>query len=161
MKRDYLLCRIFPQLVTLLTFGKKLQIHDDDRLAYNCYESNSTNFFVTSTNSLSGIVDLERNQDQIDSSVVRGRTHHSVSSRISSAASVSFPRSLLCMTRYMYSAVATLIYSTVSYPDKADTSLVPHHRELMPEEFGSLIHPGGKYGWERQQVYGAKCTTRS
>jgi len=123
---------------------------NDDPLAYNRYESNSTSFFVTSANSLSGIVDLERDQNQNVSSVTRRSTHHSVSNRTSSAASVSFPKSLLCMTRYTYSAVAALIYPTVSYFYEAGTPQDPHHRELMPEEFGSLVQPGCKNGRECQ-----------
>lgn len=66
MKRDYPLREIFPQSVTLLK-------HYGDRLAYSCNESNSTNFFVTSANSLSGIVDLERNQNQSISSATGGK----------------------------------------------------------------------------------------
>jgi hypothetical protein len=31
----------------------------------------------------------------------------------------------------------------------------------MPEEFGSLVQPGSKECWERQQVYGAKRTARN
>lgn len=50
---------------------------------------------------------------------MRGRgTDHSVSNRTSSAASVSFPRSLLCVTMYTYSAVAALTCSTVSIPTR-------------------------------------------
>lgn len=62
------------------------------------------------------------------------------------------------MTRYTYSAVAALICSTVSYFYETGTSLDPHHRELMPEEFGSLFQPGRKEGRERQQVHRAKFT---
>lgn len=49
----------------------------------------------------------------------------------------------------MYSAVAALIYSTVSYLDKTDASLDPYHWELMTEEFGSLVQCNGKVCWER------------
>jgi len=65
------------------------------------------------------------------------------------------------MTRYVYSAVAALIYSTVSYLYEAGTSLDPHHRELMPEEFGGLVQPSCKEGRKRQQVHGAKCIARN
>ena len=65
------------------------------------------------------------------------------------------------MTRYTYSAVAALIYPTVSYFYEAETPQDPHHRELMPEEFGSLVQPGCKEGRERQQVHGAKCFARN
>lgn len=110
----------FPTVSHSPQIAKQKQKSDKDRLNYSCHESNFTSFSVTPTNSLSWIADLGRNQNQ---SVTRGRrTHHSVSNRTSSAASVSFPRSLLCMTRYMYSAVAALIYPAVSHLDKVGAS---------------------------------------
>ena len=53
------------------------------------------------------------------------------------------------MTRYMYSAVAALIYSTVSDLVEAGISLDPYHWEPVPEEFCSLVQSGGKECWER------------
>ena len=151
----------FPTVSHSPYIQRNTTTRNGDPLAYNRYANNSTNFFVTSANSLSGIVDLERDQNQNVSSVTGGSTHHSVSNRTSSAASVSFPKSLLCITRYTYSAVAALIYPTVSYFYEAGTSQDPHHRELMPEEFGSLVQAGCKEGRECQQVHGAKCFARN